>query len=69
MTSPNPLLNGAAAFSHYGLIRTQGDGSAKFLHGHLTHDSAFEAGVVFLGSAQGPLLQLAAAPYPLLADI
>jgi len=31
--------------------------------------SAFEAGGVHLGSATGPLLQLAPPPYPLLADI
>ncbi len=49
MTQPNPLLNGAAALTHYGLIRAQGEDAAKFLHGQLTSD------FVLLGAEQARL--------------
>jgi len=49
MTTSTQLLNGAAALTHYGLIRAQGEDAAKFLHSQFTND------FVLLGAEQARL--------------
>ena len=55
-----PLLHGAAALSHLGVIRAQGADAASFLQGQLTNDVAtLDAGrmrVAGYCSAKGRLL-------------
>ena len=40
ITQTPASLNGVARLTHLGVIRAQGEDSAKFLHGQLTHDFA-----------------------------